>query len=68
MDYEITAPLPVVPLGPGCIVRIEAISPTTGAAVSGVTVASAVITARDSRETLDLTSEGSFMWVPGPEA
>lgn len=68
MDYELTAPLPVVPLGPGCLVRIEAISPTTGAAVTGAKVANAVITARDLSETLNLTGEGTFMWVPGPEA
>lgn len=68
MDYELTVPMPLVPLAPGGLVKLEAISPTTGAAVTGVLVANATITARDLSDTTNLTPDGVFMWVPGPEA
>lgn len=47
-------------------VQFEAISPTTGAAVSGVTVANAAIFVEDDGPAADAGTSGPFMWVPGP--
>jgi hypothetical protein len=61
--------MPVLPLTVGMQVRFEAISPTTGLAVSGVTVSNAVLYATDA--TLadgGLDAPGPYMLVPGPES
>ena len=41
----LNAPAPLVDLPGGVTIKFEAISPTTGAAVSGVTVSNAAVTA-----------------------
>lgn len=37
-DKQLLAPLPPLTLKTGCIITVEAIHPTTGAAITGVTV------------------------------
>jgi hypothetical protein len=51
----------------GCTVQFVAIDPTTGNAVSGVTVANVSIYA-DSTGSATLESSGPFLLVPGPNA
>jgi len=65
MPQTLEGTCPALPLDNGCQVVIEARDPTTGAAVSGVTVSNINIYG------LDLTADGQaglvgpFMWVPG---
>jgi hypothetical protein len=42
-DHQFIAPIPIYTLDSGCTITVEAISPTTGAAVSGVTVSQVTI-------------------------
>lgn len=54
--YQLLAGLPPLTLDAGCTVTVEAINPTTGAAVTGVTVSSVTIyssgdTIRATRDT-----------------
>jgi hypothetical protein len=59
--------MPLMPVSGDCRIQFEAIDPSTGAAVSGVTISLAVIYATDvaaGQETLD--GAGPFMLVPGP--
>lgn len=66
---ELLATMPVLPLTPGCVVRFEAIDPTTGVPVSGVTVSLATIFATDlTGDETGLGNSGPFMLVPGPGA
>lgn len=67
MDYEITVPLPPLPLGPGCTVKLEAITPTTGGVVTGVVAVNPVITAIDAAGGADQPITGAFLYVPGPD-
>lgn len=65
---ELMSGMPLLPLLPGAVVKFEAINPVTGAAVSGVTVAQAVLyatvpAAEASSGTIDI---GPMMFVPGP--
>jgi len=61
--------MPVLPLTPGCTVQFEAINPTTGAPVNGVTVSKAVIYAEDQVDTIPASIDtGPFMYVPGPNS
>lgn len=64
---EVIATLPVLPLVVGMTVRFEAVSPTTGAAVSGVNISNAVLYATDVslRDEAVLGDAGPFMLVPG---
>jgi hypothetical protein len=45
---DLIAPLPILNLPPGAVVRFEAIDPTTAAAVAGVTISAATLYALDS--------------------
>lgn len=65
---ELLATMPVLPLTSDCVVKFEAINPTTGAAVSGVTVSQAVIYAVDieGESSGGSVDSGPFMLVPGP--
>lgn len=65
---QATAPFPQITLQPGMAIALEAIDPTTGAAVNGVkikaiTIYGADATAADAGE----FKPGPFMLVPGPE-
>lgn len=61
------APLPAADLPGGVTIKFEAISPTTGAAVSGVTIANAAVTAIQTNVPDDaIDPAGPFMLVPGP--
>jgi hypothetical protein len=51
----------------GCTISFAAISPTTGAAITGVTVSNANIYVQSVSGTVDISS-GPFMLVPGPDA
>jgi hypothetical protein len=42
-DSQLLAPIPIYTLDAGCTITVEAISPTTGAAVTGVTVSNVTI-------------------------
>ena len=62
------APLPSVVLPPGAQIKFEAIDPTTGAAVTGVTVSNIAILGADlSPSDLSQLEAGPFMLVPGPQ-
>lgn len=68
---ELVASMPALPLTPGMRVQFEAISPTTGLAVAGVTVALAAIYAENIGEGESdsaVIDSGPFMLVPGPGA
>ena len=65
---QLMAPLPQITLEPGMQIVFEAISPTTGLAITGVTVKGIAIYGTDEAggEPTVLTP-GPFMLVPGPE-
>lgn len=65
---QLMAPLPQITLEPGMQIVFEAINPTTGAAVNGVTVKGITIYGTNAAggDGLSLTP-GPFMLVPGPE-
>ena len=64
---ELVASMPVLPLTGDCVVRFEAINPSTGVAVSGVTISQATIYAVDvDGDSADAVDSGPFMLVPGP--
>lgn len=65
---QLLAPLPSIILAPGMKVRFEAVDPTTGAAVAGVTVKSMSVVGPKTDVTLDELGAGPFLLVPGPEA
>jgi len=54
-------------LGNGCTVEFAAISPTSGAAITGVKVSNATIYVTTTA-TAEQLSYGPFMFVPGPGA
>jgi hypothetical protein len=59
--------MPVLPLSSDCIVSFEAIDPTSGVPVSGVTVSLATIYAVDVEgDGASLGDSGPFMLIPGP--
>lgn len=65
------APLPAVELTPGMVVKFEAISPTTGLAITGVTVSAVAIYVEEGDASgggVGTTEFGPFMLVPGPGA
>lgn len=69
MAEPLISPFPRIGLEPGMQIVFEAVSPTTGATVAGVTVSEVRIYAGDAasgEETLDVS--GPFMLVPGPHA
>ena len=62
------APLPSVVLPPGAQITFEAIDPTTGSAVTGVTVSNIAILGVDlSSSDQAALKAGPFMLVPGPQ-
>lgn len=66
---EYIASMPILPLTVGMRVQFEAVSPTTGLPVAGVTVSDAVIYATDAEgEGLSNAEVGPYMLVPGPGA
>lgn len=68
MAQPLIAPMaPDTPLTNGCNVEFVAIDPTTGNAVSGVTISNASIYVESSGGAQSLAS-GVFMLVPGPDA
>jgi hypothetical protein len=54
-DYTLQTGLPNLPLLPGMKLRLEAIDPTTGAAVTGVTATDWAIYANDESRPADET-------------
>lgn len=66
---QLMAPLPKLILGPGCSIIMEALDPTTGAPIAGVTVSGLSIYGDDvgPSDTLELVA-GPFMLVPGEDA
>lgn len=72
---ELIAPLPRTTLSPGMTIRLEAIDPTTGNAVTGVKVSSLAIYAvtADTGEPAELTvtlaePDVAPLWAPTPTA
>lgn len=63
---NLQAPIPSIVLPPGAKIRFEAISPTTGAAVGGVTVRAISIAGPAAGAQLLELQPGAFMLVPGP--
>lgn len=63
--HTLKAGTPGLMLYPGYIVAFEAINPTTGAAVTGVTVGSIAIFGRDENEGDATASSGPLWLVPG---
>jgi hypothetical protein len=60
--------MPEMQVGFGYRVAFEAVDPTTGAAVAGVTVSAATIFVRDEKEPeLEKVDVGPFMYVNGPD-
>ncbi len=55
-------------LEPGMQIVFEAISPTTGAAITGVTVSAIGILASGEGQNVGTGDFGPFMIVPGPQA
>jgi hypothetical protein len=68
MPQTLEGTLPGVPLTDGQQVVIEARDPTSGAAVSGVTVSNINIYGLDLTADTTGSLTGPFMWVPGAEA
>lgn len=70
MAQPLIAPLPPdLALYAGCTIRVRAISPTTGANITGVTLSNVSLFVRNvgggANEAL---ASGSFQLVPGPGA
>lgn len=66
---QLMAPLPQLVLAGGMIVKLEAIDPTTGAAVAGVTVSHiAIYGPQELGSTVAELRPGPFMYVPGPDS
>ena len=69
--YELQAGMPTLPLAPGMMWKLEAISPTTGAAITGVKVSAVGMQAAGLAGLGGPgvnVQVGPFMFVPGPEA
>ena len=67
----LVAAVPPVTLIPGMVLKLEAIDPSTGAAVTGVTATAWVIYGSDVNDTTEsdqAATVGPFMLVPGPES
>ena len=64
---ELLASMPVLPLSSDCIVRFEAIDPTDGTAIGGVSISLATIYAVDVEGEGEAIGDiGPMMLVPGP--
>jgi len=69
--YTLQAPMPALRVFDGMIVRLEAIDPTTGDAVTGVVASAWAIYGDDLAEAaIDNQGDvvGPFMLVPGPDS
>ncbi len=66
--FTLDGPLPSITIEPTMKLRIVAISPTTGAEISGVTAIRWAIYGETSQAGGGDTSSGPFMLVPGPVA
>lgn len=69
--HTLTAPIPEIVLVPGMVLRLEAIDPTTGADVAGVTASEWAIYGVDMDAEAGDTTEaaaGPYMLVPGPQS
>ncbi len=66
--YTLMAPCPQLPLPAGSIIRLQAVDPSTGAAVSGVTVSNVVVYGENLVAGAGGTGSGPYMLVPGPGA
>lgn len=64
---QLIAPLPLLTLETGCTVTVEALSPTTGAAVTGVTVAQVALYATNVQpgQTLDEAIDSVYVQGEG---
>lgn len=58
---QLIAPLPPLTLDAGCTVTVEAINPTTGAAVSGVTVSQVTLYAYTDAAPVPLEPGPTFL-------
>lgn len=68
MAQPLIAPMPPnESLGVGCSVTVNAIDPTDGSQVTGVTVSNFLIRI-DTASSAETLSYGPFMFVPGPGA
>lgn len=65
--YTLESPGPNLALPGGSVIKFEAISPTTGLAIGGVTVTNISVYGYDAGETEPLVETGPFMLVPGPD-
>lgn len=66
MAQPLIVPLPPnLDLWPGCVIRVTAVSPTTGATVAGVKAAK--ISIEGISETEGALAYGPFMLVTGPQ-
>lgn len=65
---ELMAGMPTLPLTSDCKIRFAAVDPLTGADVSGVTVARAIVYAVELDDSPGgvAVSSGPYMLVPGP--
>lgn len=62
------APTPPIILVPGMILKLEAVSPTTGAAITGVTATHWAIYGKEHDETVTTVEPaGPYILVPGPK-
>lgn len=67
--FTLDAGIPQIAVPGKTLVKFEAISPTTGTAITGVTVNTIAIYGYDRSELAEGgPTPGPFMFVPGPEA
>jgi len=66
--YTLSASVSSLALVGGSMIKLEAISPTTGAAITGVKVSAVAIYAIDKTEEIGQLESGPFVLVPGPGA
>jgi hypothetical protein len=67
--YTLQASIPPIRLVPGMIVKLEAINPTTGAAITGVTASRWAIYGSEIADDTVQKAEpaGPYILVPGPK-
>jgi hypothetical protein len=66
--YTLEASMPDILMVGGSFLRFEAIDPTTGLAVTGVTVDTISVYGTDESEQTGNLESGPFVLVPGPGA
>ena len=68
--YTLAAPMPELTIVEGMVLKLEAVNPTTGAAVTGVTALRWAIYGEEAAAvsaSAGSSNPGPFMLVPGPE-